>query len=94
MLSLFDLELYNFKNSKSDNALVVSKPIKEDLLTISFAQLTSDALAADGFCVTLIHPFKSWFTPSNGLSDIDYVRRYARIIIELEKEYDFSYSLH
>lgn len=92
-LSLSDLEPYGFKDKKSDD-VVIPETEAESPLTISSPRLTPGVRAADGFHHALVDPPESRFTASEGLSNIDHVRRHARAVIDLEKEYGYSPGPH
>ncbi len=89
-LSLFNLEPYGFPDRKSDNMPVIPEMPEESPLTITSPRLTPGVRAADNFRVALVEPPESRFIASKGLSDIDHIRRHARAVIELDKEFDFS----
>ena len=73
---------------------VISKMSEESPLTISSPRLTPGVCAADNFCVALVDLPESRFLASEGLSDINHIRRHARAVIELDKEFDFSPGSH
>lgn len=97
-LSLYDLVPYafqdNMKDGKADDAPEIPEREPESPLTVSSPRLVPGVHAAEGFRVALVEPSESRFTASPGLSDIDHVRRHARAVIELEKEFNFSPGPH
>ncbi len=93
-LSLFNLEPYGFPDRKSDDMPVIPEMPEESPLTISSPRLTLGVRAADNFRVALVEPPESRFIASEGLSDINHIRRHARAVIELDKEFDFSPGSH
>lgn len=93
-LSLFNLEPYRFSDRKSDDIPVISEMAKESLLTISSSRLTQDVCAGSNFSIALVNPLESRFIASEGLFDIDHIRRYACAVIELDKEFNFSPAPH
>ncbi len=93
-LSLFNLEPYGFLDRKSDDMPVIPEMSEESPLTISPPRLTPGVHVADDFRVALVEPPESRFLASKGLSDIDHIRRHARAVIELDKEFDFSPGPH
>lgn len=78
------------KNSKADNTPKILEREYKSLFTISLPQLVPSVHAAEGFYVALVKSSESQFTASLKLSDIDHVCRYACVVIEIEKEFNFS----
>lgn len=58
-LLLFDLDLHEFYNSKSDNISVISEIETKNLLIIFFLQLIPNIHIINSFCIILTYSFDS-----------------------------------
>lgn len=66
----------------------------ESSLTASSPRLDPGVRAADAFRSVLVDPPESRFVAGEGLADMDHIRRHARAVIDLEKEFEFSLGPH
>lgn len=87
--------LYAYRGIGKDGKAIEAPEIPEEReaespLTISLPRLRPGVRAAKSLCIALVQPPESRFSASPGLSDIDHIRRYARAVISMEKEFDFS----
>lgn len=84
-----------YRGSEKDGKAIEAPEIPEEReaespLTIPLPRLRPGVRAAESLRVALLEPPESRFTASPGLSDIDHVRRHARAVISMEKEFGFS----